>query len=84
MSDNIEKPASGLKISRSTTLWVFVGLALSSSIVIAISFLSGVTLSDFEQFGFVPFVLAGLVSSCPAVGPGPQVSRCSLWTFGSA
>ena len=79
MSENIEKPASGLKISRSTTLWVFIGLALSSSIVIAISFLSGVTLSDFEQFGFVPFVLAGLISSCRLL---VQVLRYRVVVFG--
>ena len=64
MSENLQKPPNGLKISRSTTLWVFVGLALSSSIVVAISYLSGVTLTDFEKFGFIPFFLAGVVSSC--------------------
>jgi|SRR5579872_4334445 len=79
MSENVQKQPSGLRISRSTTLWVFVGLALSSSIVIAISFLSGVTYADFEQFGFVPFLLAGLVSSSRLL---IQVLRYRVVVFG--
>jgi glycosyltransferase 2 family protein len=66
-------------VSRSTTWWVFVGLALSSSIVIAITFLSGVTLSDFEAFGFAPFVLAGIISSSRLL---VQVLRYRVTVFG--
>ncbi|MFI5421590.1 MAG: hypothetical protein ACHQ1H_11535, partial [Nitrososphaerales archaeon] len=79
MSENLQKPATGIKVSRSTTWWVFVGLALSSSIVIAITFLSGVTLSDFEAFGFVPFFLAGIVSSSRLL---VQVLRYRVTVFG--
>jgi glycosyltransferase 2 family protein len=56
-----------------------VGLALSSTFVIAISFFSGVTLSDFAAFGLLPFLLAGSLS---ALRLAVQVLRYRVTVFG--
>jgi glycosyltransferase 2 family protein len=67
------------KLSQSTLNWVYVGLALSSTFVIAISFFSGVTLSDFAAFGLIPFVVAGTLSALRLV---VQVLRYRVTVFG--
>jgi uncharacterized protein (TIRG00374 family) len=79
LAENTQKTTNGLKVSKSTTGWVFVGLALSSSIVIGISLLSGVTLTNFAAFGLVPFLLAGVVSSFRLI---VQVLRYRVAVFG--
>ncbi len=56
-----------------------MGLALSSTFVIAISFFSGVTLSDFAAFGLLPFVVAGALSSLRLL---VQVLRYRVTVFG--
>jgi uncharacterized protein (TIRG00374 family) len=43
--------------------WIALGLVVSSSILIIISVFSGVSVSDFVRLGYLPFVLATIVSS---------------------
>ncbi|MDA4111901.1 MAG: flippase-like domain-containing protein [Thaumarchaeota archaeon] len=79
MSENLQKQTNGIKLSKSTMLWVFVGLALSSSIVVVISLYSGVTISNFASFGYAPFLLAGGLSSLRLL---VQVLRYRVAVFG--
>jgi len=58
---------------------VYVGLVLSSAFVISISFFSGVTISDFVNFGYFPFIIAGIFSSLRLV---VQVLRYRVAVFG--
>lgn len=67
------------KLSETTLRWVYVGLALSSTFVIAISFFSGVTLADLAAFGLLPFLLAGCLSALRLV---IQVMRFRVTVFG--
>ena len=80
MADNSSpQPTKEFKLSQSTLNWVYVGLALSSTFVIAISFFSGVTLSDFAAFGLIPFVIAGSFSALRLL---VQVLRYRVAVFG--
>ena len=80
MSDKVQdQPPKEFKLSQSTLNWVYVGLALSSTFVIAISFFSGVTLADFASFGLLPFVLAGSLSALRLL---IQVLRYRVTVFG--
>lgn len=82
MTDSLgqqQEPPKEFKLSSSTLRWVYVGLALSSTFVVAISFFSGVTLSDFATFGLVPFLLAGSLSALRLV---VQVLRFRVTVFG--
>jgi len=74
-----QEPPKEFKLSQSTLNWVYVGLALSSTFVIAISFFSGVTLADFAAFGLIPFALAGSFSAMRLV---IQVLRYRVTVFG--
>jgi len=60
---SLEEPAAGLKLPKSVLKWVAVGLVLSTSVVIVISVLSGVTIADLARLGYLPFGLAAVVSS---------------------
>jgi uncharacterized membrane protein YbhN (UPF0104 family) len=51
------------QLPKSVMKWVALGLVLSSSVVIAISFFSGVTLSDLAKLGYATFALAAAVSA---------------------
>ncbi|HZW84689.1 MAG TPA: lysylphosphatidylglycerol synthase transmembrane domain-containing protein [Nitrososphaerales archaeon] len=53
----------GLRLSKSAIRWSAVGLVVSSSIIIAISIFSGVTVSDLARLGYVPFALAAALSA---------------------
>src|SRR5579862_8094542 len=78
MSANIEGSAD-FRLSPTTLRWVYVGLALSTTFVIAISFFSGVTISDFVSFWYLPFIIAGTFSSLRLV---VQVLRYRVAVFG--
>jgi glycosyltransferase 2 family protein len=81
MSDSTALSSSPkeFKLSQSTLRWVYVGLALSTTFVIAISFFSGVTFSDFAAFGLVPFLVAGALSATRLL---VQVLRYRVTVFG--
>jgi len=81
MPDDIQQgqPSKEFKLSQSTLRWVYVGLALSTTFVIAISFFSGVTWSDLAAFGLLPFLLAGTFSALRLV---VQVLRYRVTVFG--
>src|SRR5450759_4815459 len=57
-----EKPAANYRLPKSVLRWVAVGIALSSAVVIAITIFSGVTWSDLERLGYLPFGLAATAS----------------------
>jgi hypothetical protein len=57
------KTTNGLQLPKSAIRWSAVGLVVSSSIIIIISIFSGVTVSDLARLGYVPFVLAAMVST---------------------
>jgi glycosyltransferase 2 family protein len=82
VSENPEGQAPAtreFKLSQSTLRWVYVGLAVSTTFVISISFFSGVTLSDFAAFGLLPFLLAGGLSAMRLL---VQVLRYRVAVFG--
>jgi len=82
LTDSIEEqqaPPREFKLSPTTLRWVYVGLALSSTFVVAISFFSGVTLADFAAFGLVPFLVAGGLSALRLL---VQVLRFRVTVFG--
>jgi glycosyltransferase 2 family protein len=80
LSENLpQQPSKEFKLSQTTLNWVYIGLALSSTFVIAISFFSGVTFSDFAAFGLVPFITAGTFSALRLV---VQVLRYRVTVFG--
>jgi glycosyltransferase 2 family protein len=74
-----QQSSKEFKLSQSTLNWVYVGLALSTTFVISISFFSGVTLSDFAAFGLLPFVIAGTFSALRLL---IQVLRYRVTVFG--
>lgn len=57
-----EKPTDGSPLPKSVLKWAAAGLVLSSVVVIAITFFSGVTLSDLTRLGYFTFALAAAVS----------------------
>ncbi len=57
-----EAPAADYRPSKSVLRWVAVGVALSSAVVIAITIFSGVSWSDLERLGYLPFGLAAAAS----------------------
>jgi glycosyltransferase 2 family protein len=57
-----EKPPTNYRLSKSVLRWVAVGVTLSSGIVIVITIFSGVTWSDLERLGYLPFGLAAAAS----------------------
>src|SRR5580704_10711865 len=57
-----EKPLADYRLPKSVMRWVAVGVTLSSAIVIAITIFSGVTWSDLERLGYLPFGLAAAAS----------------------
>jgi putative flippase GtrA len=76
-----EKVTSEYQLPKSVMKWVALGLLLSSGVVIAISILSGVTLSDLAQLGYLTFVLAaGFAASRLLV----QIVRFRVITLGLA
>lgn len=57
-----EKPAADYRLPKSVLRWVAIGVTLSSAIVIVITIFSGVTWSDLERLGYLPFGLAAAAS----------------------
>ncbi len=62
MLTSTEEPAAGVKLPKSVLKWVALGLVVSSAVVGIITIFSGVTLSDLEKLGYLPFALAAAVS----------------------
>jgi uncharacterized protein (TIRG00374 family) len=62
LSDS-EKPTNEYKLPKSVMKWVAIGLVISSAVVIAISFFSGVTLENLEKLGYLTFGLAAAASA---------------------
>ena len=58
-----EEPAGGLTLPKSALKWVAVGLLLSTSVVVIISILSGVSFADLARLGYLPFGLAAAVGA---------------------
>jgi hypothetical protein len=54
---------NGVQLPKSSIRWIALGLVVSSSVIVIISVFSGVTVSDLASLGYVPFVLAAVVSS---------------------
>lgn len=71
---NFQLPKSALK-------WVAVGLLVSTSVVIVISILSGVTIADLARLGYLPFGLAAAVSAARLI---VQVLRFRVLVVGLA
>ncbi|MDA4128995.1 MAG: flippase-like domain-containing protein [Thaumarchaeota archaeon] len=59
--------------------WIGVGLVVSTAILIIISLFSGVSLSDLVRLGYLPFVIAAIVSSAKLL---VQVLRFQLIVAG--
>jgi len=57
-----KKPAADYRLPKSVLRWVAVGVTLSSAVVIIITIFSGVTWSDLERLGYLPFGLAAAAS----------------------
>src|ERR1700689_1348098 len=57
-----EKAATEYRLPKSVLRWVAIGVTLSSAIVIAITIFSGITWSDLERLGYLPFGLAAAAS----------------------
>ena len=57
-----EIPVADYRLPKSVLKWVAVGVTLSSAVVIIISIFSGVTWSDLEELGYLPFGLAAAAS----------------------
>jgi glycosyltransferase 2 family protein len=57
-----QKPAADYRLPKSVLRWVTIGVALSSAVVIAITIFSGVSWSDLERLGYLPFGLAAAAS----------------------
>ena len=75
-----DKPTE-YQLPKSVMKWVALGLVLSSSVVIAISIFSGVTLSDLARLGYLTF---GMVAAVTAVKLPVQVLRFRVVTNGLA
>jgi uncharacterized protein (TIRG00374 family) len=58
-----ENTATEYQLPKSVLKWVALGLVLTSAVVIAISFFSGVTLGDLEKLGYLTFGLAAAVTA---------------------
>jgi glycosyltransferase 2 family protein len=56
------KTVADYRLPKSVMRWVAVGVTLSSAIVIAITIFSGITWSDLERLGYLPFGLAAAAS----------------------
>jgi uncharacterized protein (TIRG00374 family) len=76
-----EKKTTEFQLPKSVMKWVALGLVLSSSVVIAISIFSGVTLSDLAKLGYVTFALAAAVSASRLL---VQILRFRVVTLGLA
>jgi len=55
-------PPADYGLPKSVLRWVAVGVTLSSAVVIVITIYSGVTWSDLERLGYLPFGLAAAAS----------------------
>jgi uncharacterized protein (TIRG00374 family) len=55
--------SNGIQLSRSAIRWIAVGLVVSTAILVVISLFSGVSFVDLAKLGFLPFVLASIISS---------------------
>jgi len=76
-----EKVTSEYQLPKSVMKWVALGLLLTSAVVIAISILSGVKLSDLTKLGYLTFALsAGVCASKLLV----QILRFRVVTLGLA
>jgi len=93
-----DKPAADYRLPKSVLRWVAVGVTLSSAIVIVITIFSGVTWSDLERLGYLPFGLAAaasvarllvqalrfrVIASGLADDPKPQLSGATIARMGS-
>jgi uncharacterized protein (TIRG00374 family) len=58
-----EKTTTEYQLPKSVMKWAALGLLLSSAVVIAISFFSGVTFSDLAKLGYLTFALAAAVTA---------------------
>ena len=76
-----EKSTNEYQLPKSVMKWIALGLLLTSAVVIAISILSGVKLSDLTKLGYVTFALAaGMCASKLLV----QILRFRVITLGLA
>jgi glycosyltransferase 2 family protein len=93
-----DKPPADYRLSKSVMRWIAVGVTLSSAIVIAITIFSGVSWSDLERLGYLPFGLAAaasvarlfvqalrfrVIASGLAGDPKPDLSGATLVRMGS-
>jgi uncharacterized protein (TIRG00374 family) len=76
-----ENIASEYQLPKSVMKWVALGLVLSSSVVIAISILSGVRFSDLVELGYLTFGLAAIASISRLL---VQILRFRVITLGLA
>ena len=76
-----EEKAAGYALPKSVMRWVAVGVTLSTAVVVAIVFFSGVTWSDLERLGYLPFGLAAAASLARLV---VQTLRFRVITVGLA
>ena len=74
-----KKPTDGSPLPKSVLKWAAAGLVLSSAVVIAITFFSGVTLSDLAKLGYLTFALAAAVSGTRLL---VQIVRFRVVTIG--
>ena len=74
-----EKSTSEFQLPKSVLKWVALGLILTSSVVIGISFFSGVTLSDLVKLGYLAFGLAAAASAARLL---VQILRFRVITLG--
>jgi putative flippase GtrA len=76
-----ETPTSEYQLPKSVMKWVALGLLLTSAVVIAISILSGVKLSDLTRLGYLTFALAAGVCASKLL---VQILRFRVITLGLA
>jgi glycosyltransferase 2 family protein len=77
----VEKTISEYQLPKSVMKWVALGLLLGSGVVVAISILTGVKLSDLTKLGYLTFALsAGFAASRLLV----QIVRFRVVTLGLA
>ena len=76
-----ERPTSEYQLPKSVMKWVAVGLLLTSTVVIAISILSGVKFSDLAKLGYLTFALAAGVCASKLL---VQILRFRVITLGLA
>ena len=74
-----EKSTNEFQLPKSVLKWVALGLVLTSSVVIGISFFSGITLSDLVKLGFLTFGLAAAASAARLL---VQILRFRVITLG--